>query len=235
MIVKTEDLTVCFGSTEALSHVSFSAQKGEYICIVGRNGSGKSTLIKSLLGLVPTKSGKITFSPDAGKIGYLPQQNSIEKNFPASVWETVLSGCLNRLGMRPFFFGSQKRRALDNMRRLDILDIREKPFSSLSGGQKQRVLLARALCAAENLLLLDEPVTGLDPIVTDELYSLIRQMNQERGLTVLMVSHDVETALKYAGKVLHLDHRVRFFGTTEDYLHTELGIHFTGRCCKDHD
>ena len=235
MIVKAEELTVAFGGVEVLSNVSFSAEKGEYICIAGRNGSGKSTLIKSLLGLVPKKSGSVTFAPEAGRIGYLPQQSGIEKNFPASVWETVLSGCLNSLGMRPFFSGSQKRKALENMRRLDILDIRDKPFSVLSGGQRQRVLLARALCAAENLLLLDEPVTGLDPIVTEELYHLIYQMNRERGFTVLMVSHDVETALKYAGKVLHLDHKIRFFGTTEEYLHTELGSHFTERCCRDHD
>lgn len=235
MLVKAENLTVSLGGREVVSHVSFAAEKGDYICIVGRNGSGKSTLVKSLLGLVPKKSGTVAFAPDAGRVGYLPQQSGIEKNFPASVWETVLSGCVNSLGMRPFFSGRQKQRAIENMRRLDILDVREKPFSSLSGGQKQRVLLARALCAAENLLLLDEPVTGLDPIVTEELYSLIQQLNRERGLTVLMVSHDVETALKYAGKVLHLDHRVRFFGPVQEYLQTEIGIHFTGRCCADHD
>lgn len=233
MILSAEHVSVSIAGTDILEDISFSVDRGEYVCVVGENGSGKSTLMRTLLGKIPVKSGKITFDPRAGRIGYLPQQNMIDRNFPASVSEVVLSGCLNQLGLRPFYGKKEKQEAEAVMKRLNITDLADRPFGVLSGGQKQRVLLARALCATENLLLLDEPVTGLDPLVTEELYELIREMNEERGLTVLMVSHDIRAAVKYAGRVLHVGKTVRFFGSTQEYLSTELGIHFSGRCC-DH-
>ena len=231
MILKTENLSVNMGGREILKNVSFEVEKGDYICIVGENGSGKSTLIKTLLGLIKPKSGNVEFDKSAGRIGYLPQQTNIKGNFPASVWEVVLSGCLNSAGL--FYSKSDKARSGDIMRRLGIFDIRFQRFASLSGGQRQRVLLARAVCASENLILLDEPVTGLDPLVTDELYHLIFDLNKEKGITVITVSHDIAASVKYASKILHLGKgEIRFYGKTGDYVNSEIGVHFTGRCCE---
>ena len=233
MILKTENLSVNFGGREILKNISFEVEKGDYICIVGENGSGKSTLIKTLLGLIKPKSGKTEFDKNTGRIGYLPQQTDIKRDFPASVWEVVLSGCLNSLKTRLFYSESDKARAEDIMRRLGISDIRFQRFASLSGGQRQRVLLARAVCASENLILLDEPVTGLDPLVTDELYHLISDLNKEKGITVITVSHDIAASVKYASKILHLGKgEIRFYGKTGDYVNSEIGVHFTGRCCE---
>lgn len=233
MILKTENLSVNLGGREILKNISFEVEKGDYICIVGENGSGKSTLIKTLLGLIKPKSGKTEFDKNTGRIGYLPQQTDIKRDFPASVWEVVLSGCLNSLKARLFYSKSDKARAEDIMRRLGIFDIRFQRFASLSGGQRQRVLLARAVCASENLILLDEPVTGLDPLVTDELYHLISDLNKEKGITVITVSHDIAASVKYASKILHLGKgEIRFYGKTGDYVNSEIGVHFTGRCCE---
>ncbi len=232
MILEVKNLSVSLSGSVILENISFSVDKGDYICIVGENGSGKSTLIKAVLGQVPVKNGTVTVDKSAGRIGYLPQQSTLRGDFPASCGEVVLSGCLNGLGMRPFFGKKEKETAKANMCRLGIEALRDKPFSQLSGGQKQRVLLARALCASENLILLDEPVTGLDPIVTEDMYRLIRDMNAHDGITVLMVSHDIPAAAKYASKILHIGQTVRFFGKTAEYMNSELGIHFTGRCCE---
>lgn len=229
-MLKVENLSVALGGATVLENVSFSVQKGEYVCIVGENGGGKSTLLRAILGQVPRAGGTVTLTE--GKIGYLPQQSTAGADFPASVKETVLSGCLGALGWRPFYGRAEKEKAERVMKRLGVWEWRERSFSRLSGGQKQRVLLARALCAGENLLLLDEPITGLDPLVTQELYQLIDQAHREEGWTVLMVSHDVKTAVTVADKILHLGKTVRFFGTSEAYLASDLGIHFTGRCCE---
>lgn len=233
MILKVDSVCAGYGNEEIINDISFSVQKGDYICIVGENGSGKSTLVRALAHIINTKSGSIQYF-DVPDIGYLPQQSTEKGEFPATVYEVVLSGCLNKK-KGPFFSREQKNRAKDNIKLLGIEAIAQKQFCTLSGGQKQRVLLARALCASNSFLLLDEPVTGLDPIVTEELYKLISKLNIENGITVLMVSHDVEAATKYAKKVLHINGTVKFFGATQDYLNTELGIHFTGRCCPHHD
>ncbi len=229
-MLKVDNLSVSIGGTDILQNVSFSVEKGEYISIVGENGSGKSTLIKALLGQVALKSGTVSFLEDIKKIGYLPQQMQI-KNFPASSYEVVLSGCLNSLGFKPFFSKKEKEMAINNMKRLNIEDLSKKKFEYLSGGEKQRVLLARAMCAGKNMLILDEPVTGLDPLVTEDMYKTIKTLNEENGITILMVSHDIPQAAKYSSKILHLGKTVRFFGTSEEYITSEIGIHFTGRCC----
>lgn len=228
-MLEVKNLCVSFNGNDILENISFSVKKGEYISIVGENGSGKSTLIKTILGHLPKKSGTVAFSENVGKIGYLPQQLLI-KNFPASCNEIVLSGCLNAL-KTPFYTKKEKMLAEKNMKRLDITHLAKKKFSNLSGGEKQRVLLARAMCAGENMLVLDEPVTGLDPIVTEEMYKAIKKLNEEDGVTVLMVSHDIPQAAKYSSKILHIGKNVRFFGTSEEYVLSEIGIHFTGRCC----
>ena len=228
-MLTVENLSVSKNGSDILENISFKVNKGEYVSIVGENGSGKSTLIKAVLGQVPKKSGSVVFGENVGKIGYLPQQMQI-KNFPASCFEVVLSGCLNSL-KTPFYTKKEKNLAMENMKKLGIEFLAKKKFTYLSGGEKQRVLLARAMCAGENMLILDEPVTGLDPIVTEEMYKAIKKLNEEDFVTVLMVSHDILQASKYSSKILHIGKSVRFFGTSEEYVASEIGIHFTGRCC----
>ena len=192
--------------------------KGDYLCIVGENGSGKSTLMKTLLGLQPPVSGKILTDDGLNrkKIGYLSQQTDIQRDFPASVWEIVLSGCQNKCGIRPFYSKNQKQRAQANIEKMELQKLKKRCYRNLSGGQQQRVLLARALCAADDILLLDEPVAGLDPIVTKEMYRLIETLNHDDKMTIVMISHDMEAAVQYAGKILHIGNHV-FFGTKEEY------------------
>ena len=184
--------------------------------------------MKTLLGQKNVISGKIEFSDGLkqNEIGYLPQQTEVQKDFPASVKEIVLSGCLNRSGFRPFYSKSQKETAARNMEKLGITDLSGKCYRELSGGQQQRVLLARALCAAEKLLVLDEPVAGLDPMVTKALYSLIEEINKS-GMTVIMVSHDMEAAVEYASHILHIGHKPLFFGKKEDYVKSDVYHRFS--------
>ena len=225
MILSCRDVTVAYDSKIAVDHVSFEVNEGEYVCIVGENGSGKSTLLKSILGLVPLKFGSVAFGPEVHRkrLGYLPQQTNIQKDFPASVYEVVLSGCLNRRGLKPFYSKEDKEQAMQHMERLGIGNFKKRSFSALSGGQQQRVLLARALCATDKLLLLDEPVTGLDPLVTEEL---IEQLNRDLGVTVIMVSHDISSSIQYADKILHINQSLLFYGDTKSYVNTELGKRF---------
>ncbi len=209
-------------------NISFSVARGEYLCIVGENGAGKSTLMKAILELHPPVSGQLSFGDGLkpNKIGYLPQQTSLQRDFPASVQEVVLSGCLNRCGLRPFYNRAERELAHSRMERLGILPLRNRCYRELSGGQQQRVLLARALCATRRLLLLDEPVSGLDPAATADMYAIIRRLNREDGITVVMISHDISSAVREADHILHLSHRPLFFGTTEDYLKSDVAKAF---------
>ena len=209
-------------------NIDFTVAQGDYLCIVGENGAGKSTLMKAILGLHPPLSGKIEFSDGLkqNEIGYLPQQNHFQRDFPASVQEVVISGCLNRCGLRPFYRHAEHRMARANMEKLGIWPLRERCYRELSGGQQQRALLARALCATRKLLLLDEPVSGLDPSATAEMYAIIRRLNREEGITVLMISHDIFAATREADHILHLAHRPLFFGSTEDYRKSDVGRAF---------
>ncbi|MCR5726346.1 MAG: ABC transporter ATP-binding protein [Lachnospiraceae bacterium] len=206
--------------------LNFKVDKKDYLCIIGENGAGKSTLMKTLLGLVKPIGGEIVFGDGLKKneIGYLPQQTVTQRDFPASVKEIVLSGCQGRCGLRPFYNKEEKELAQVNMKRMGIEALAEKCYRDLSGGQQQRVLLARALCATQKILLLDEPVSGLDPKVTIEMYTLIKQLNDE-GLAVIMISHDVGTALKYSTHILHMGNEI-FFGTRDEFLHSEEGRHY---------
>ena len=224
-------LTIYYGNQCAVKDVSFDIEAGDYICIVGENGSGKSSLVKGLLGLVPLRTGRVTCGEGLSRnsIGYLPQQTMVQKDFPASVYEIVLSGCLSRRGLRPFYSAGDKKRALENLKSMGILELKNKSYRDLSGGQQQRVLLARALCATDQMLLLDEPVTGLDPIATTELYDLIGRINKEQGVTVIMVSHDFHYAVTHAGKILHMDEELLFYGSTEEYLRSDAYRRMTGR------
>lgn len=228
-LISLNKVSVSYENLKALNNVSFDIESGDYICIVGENGSGKSTLVKSILGLVPVKSGEIEYKAlNKNEIGYLPQQSASQKDFPASVYEVVLSGCLNKCGLLPFYSKAQKQLAEDNIELLGMTAQRNKSFMELSGGQQQRVLLARALCASSKMLVLDEPVTGLDPLVTMEFYELIRKIVKEKGITVLMVSHDIETAVRHADKILHIDNTVLFYGGRTEYINSQVGKKFVG-------
>ena len=221
--ITVKDLAVGYDRIAVEEHINFKVDKGDYLCIVGENGSGKSTLMKTLLGLRPPIAGEIVMGDDLkpGEIGYLPQQTEVQKDFPASVKEIVLSGCQVKCGLRPFYNKEEKKLAEENMEKMAIADLANKSFRALSGGQKQRVLLARALCATGKLLVLDEPVAGLDPRVTAQMYELIESLNKE-GITIIMVSHDMEAALQYATHILHMGKKV-FFGTKDEYLHSDSG------------
>ena len=225
--ISARNVSMSYEKKPVLEEVSFEVEQGDYLCIVGENGSGKTTLMKGILGLMSIKSGSIQFGDGikADHIGYLPQQTVVQRDFPASVFEVVLSGCLNRIGMKPFYSGQEKRRTLETLKRLGIVNLRYKSYKTLSGGQQQRVLLARALCATEKIILLDEPATGLDPIVTGELYQIIRELNQS-GVTIIMISHDVKAAVENANKILHIGNAAEFFGPTEEYLKSEAGRRF---------
>ncbi len=229
-LISCKNVFLRYENTSVIEDLSFNVEAGDYLCIVGENGSGKSTLVKSILGLKETASGHLHMGEGlTGKqIGYLPQQTTAQRDFPASVWEVVLSGCLAAKSGRLFFTKKQKEIAMENMKKLDILPLKNKCYRELSGGQQQRVLLARALCATGKLLLLDEPVTGLDPVVTAEFYSLIKKINSEYGITIIMVSHDLLTSVNFAGHILHLKKNDSFFGTTAEYLESDIYKKFSG-------
>ena len=222
-----KDLSLGYEGHAILTGLNFSVSAGDYLCIVGENGSGKSTLMKTILGLQKPLAGSIEFGEGLknSAIGYLPQQTAVQRDFPATVWEIVLSGCQARAGRRPFYSRQDKALARANMEKMDVTQFARRCYRELSGGQQQRVLLARALCATQKLLLLDEPVTGLDPKVTLELYQLIEKLNREDKVTVIMISHDITSAVRYASHILHIGQNV-FFGPTGDYVNSELARPF---------
>ncbi len=227
--ITATDLSLGYDGRIVVQNLNFSVSKGDYLCIIGENGSGKTTLMKTLLHLKEPLGGRIETGDGLKKneIGYLPQQTIIQKDFPASVREIVLSGCQGRCGLRPFYSKEEKKLAKENMERMGITDLAGRCYRNLSGGQQQRVLLARALCATRKVLLLDEPVAGLDPKVTAQMYDLIEELNKE-GITIIMISHDLSAAIQYASHILHIGDVV-FFGSKEDYLQSESGKTFIER------
>ncbi|MBQ7295012.1 MAG: metal ABC transporter ATP-binding protein [Clostridia bacterium] len=229
-LISAKSVYLRYENTSVVEDLSFSVEAGDYLCIVGENGSGKSTLVKSILGLKETASGHLHMGDGltCKQIGYLPQQQAAQRDFPASVWEVVLSGCLAGKNGNIFYTKKQKALAKENMEKLDILHLKNKCYRELSGGQQQRALLARALCATGKMILLDEPVTGLDPVVTAELYALIKKINRQFGITVIMVSHDLYAATNNATHILHLKKSGSFFGTTEEYLESDVYKSFSG-------
>ena len=228
-LITCRDLALGYDGKKVVEGLNFSVNSGDYLCIVGENGSGKSTLMKTLLRLRQPISGTIELGEglEHNEIGYLPQQTVVQRDFPASVKEIVQSGCLNRCGLRPFYNNEEKQLAARSMSRLGITNLASRCYRELSGGQQQRVLLARALCATRKLLLLDEPTAGLDPVVTAELYELIARLNREDGITIIMVTHDIEATAKYASHVLHICHQPLFFGTKDDYVKSDIGCLYT--------
>lgn len=229
--IEAKDLIIGYDRKPVASNISFSIKKGDYICIVGENGSGKSTLMKTILGLEKPMGGKITYGDGLKQkqIGYLPQQTVIQRDFPASVEEIIRAGCLNSMGFRPFFGKKEKQMVDLAIKRMEIEELRKRSYSELSGGQQQRVLLARAICATGSVLLLDEPVAGLDPVAMAQLYELIYRINKEDVITIIMVSHDVEATLNYASHIIHIGENQTFFGSKYDFLKTDDGRMFAER------
>jgi zinc transport system ATP-binding protein len=220
------DLSLSYNGKTVSEGVSFTVEAGDYLCIVGDNGSGKTTLMKAILGLKLPDKGEILFDKEsrvrAGDIGYLPQQTESSKDLPASVYETVLSGFSGKMGLRPFHTKAEREEARKNMERMGVLHLEKKSFSELSGGQRQRILLARALCAASKILLLDEPVSGLDPNAAADMYSVIQDLNKNLGITVIMITHDIEAVVRYSSKVLRMGTVPTFFGSAEEYEHNSF-------------
>lgn len=222
-----KNLTVGYEGKAVLSNINFSVNEGDYFCIVGENGSGKSTLMKTILGLQLPIRGSITMDSKLSNkdIGYLPQQTFIQRDFPASVYEIVISGCQNSSRFSPFYTKEQKKMAFEAMKKMNIDTLDKNCYRELSGGQQQRVLLARALCSTNKILLLDEPVSGLDPKVTAEMYDLIKKLNEDDNITIIMISHDIKASVKYASHILYIGNDV-FCGTKEDFLHSNKSKEF---------
>lgn len=227
-LIACRNVSLGYEGQSILTHLDLRVQSGDYLCVVGDNGSGKSTLLRGLLGLLAPQSGEIWRAPELrrGAIGYLPQQTRAQRDFPASVWEVVLSGCLSQRGSRFFYSAAQKSSALMNMGKLGILELKDESYRNLSGGQQQRVLLARALCAAGRLLILDEPITGLDPAAAQDLYKTLSYLNEKEGMAVVMVTHDLRPALRQARTVLHIGRGGSFCGTAAEYLASPQGRRF---------
>ena len=225
-LISVENISLGYDNDVIVSDLSFEVNEGDYLCIVGENCAGKSTLMNTILGLRAPLSGNISFKDGLTKneIGYLPQQTLVQRDFPASVFEIVLSGFQGRLGRRFFYSKEMKQAAMENMERMRITEFKDRCYRELSGGQQQRVLLARALCATRKLILLDEPVAGLDPKVTAELYALIKELNTS-GITIIMVSHDVAAAVRYSSHILHVGRKL-FYGTVDEYKNSKIGKKF---------
>ena len=233
-LINVDNLTLSYENMTVIENMSFEVADGDYLCIVGENGSGKSTLVKALLSLKKPEKGAIEFGEGLKKneIGYLPQQTMAQKDFPASVYEVVLSGCLNSRGIRPFYSAKERKKALETMELLGITDLKNRSYRDLSGGQQQRVLLSRALCATKKLILLDEPVAGLDPIVTAELYDLIEKINKS-GVTVIMVTHDLSAAIKCSRHILCMTETEWLFGSREEFLKSKVADFMRGSAAGD--
>ena len=229
MILDCRDVSFAYDGKTVISNINFIVNDGDYLCIVGENGSGKSTLLKGILRLKSPEGGKINFGFSRNDVGYLPQQNLHHRDFPASVYEVIMSGSVSKIKL--FHTSEDKRKAIEKMEKVRISELKNKSFKELSGGQMQRTLLARALMNAEKVLVLDEPVSGLDPIASEEMYSLISDLNN-RGMSVIMVSHDINQAVKYATHILHLGKQQLFFGTKEEYLSSEIGKSYFGGDAK---
>jgi len=206
MLFEVKNLSLGYEKENIINNISFSVNDGDFIIVVGKNGAGKSTLIKGILGLIKPKSGEIVFDDSLNKklIGYMPQETKVEQSFPASVFEIVLSGRINKMGFRPFYNKEDKAKANEALKILNIYDIKDKSFCDLSGGQRQKTLLARSLCATDKLLILDEPSNNLDNTSREEFYLLLMKLNKELGITIIMISHDADIDKMLGNKLLKI-------------------------------
>lgn len=216
-----KNLSVGYENNIVIKNLNFKVNKGEYICILGENGSGKTTLMKTILGLIKPISGIVIYNFNKKNIGYLTQQTDIQRNFPATVFEVVSQGLQNKVTFRPFYLKKEKEKIYEAMKKLSVLKLKDKCFGELSGGQQQRVLLARALLTSKEIIFLDEPSSGLDTKLITDFYTVINELNKNLGITVVMISHDVDNAIKYATHILHTGKKC-FYGTKSEYLKSEI-------------
>lgn len=221
-LIECKKLSIGYSDKVVSKDISFAIERGQFVCLAGENGSGKSTLLKTILGLNKPLGGKIIFESDFNRktIGYLPQQSDSQKDFPATVREVVMSGFLNRMGWRPFYNRSEKEKAQKILSELKIEDLINKSFRELSGGQQQKVLLARAICATDGVIVLDEPTNALDVRSRKKLYSLLSDLNKS-GMTIIMVSHNLEEVLKYATHIIYLKDTLGYAGDKDGFLHSD--------------
>ncbi len=192
-IIECKKLSLGYSGSVYVKDVSFALEKGRYLCIIGENGSGKSTLLKGILGLLPPLKGSVELSIKRSELGYLPQLTQTRRDFPATAAEVVLSGLAATSGMTPFYKRSERALALACMEKTGTENLFRRRFGELSEGQKRRVLLSRALISGRKLLVLDEPVAGLDPEHALELYKIIENLKSEK-MTMLIVTHDLDAA-----------------------------------------
>lgn len=227
-LIELKKVNIGYGHISVCKDINFVVEEGQYICVIGENGSGKSTLLKTILGLNKPISGKLIFNDDSGYkgIGYLPQQAEIKRDFPATVMEVIMSGFLGKMGFRPFYNKQEKDKANQIAKNLEIQELLNKSFKELSGGQQQRVLLARALCATDNILVMDEPVNALDNKSIKKFYQLIKKLNRENGLTIIMVSHNLENVIDSSTHIIYLKDKMEFAGTKEEFLASEYASQF---------
>lgn len=215
-LISLDRIKLGYNNTTVIDGLSFNINKQDFICIVGPNGAGKTTLIRGILGLLPLKSGEIKFNTKKNQIGYIPQETAVDPTFPASVFEIVLSGSLNN--HQNFYRAETKERAKATLKLLNIIKLKDASFSELSGGERQKVLLARALMATREILILDEPSNNLDQKSKRELYETLKKLNKEQKITIVMVTHDLDHKNLIGDKILSLHDKDYFFGTTEEYV-----------------
>jgi zinc transport system ATP-binding protein len=229
-LIACQNAAFGYDGRAVISALDFTVSPGDYLCIVGKNGSGKSTLVKGILRLLDPLQGAVIFGGGFQRdtVGYLPQQVAVQKDFPAGAYEIILSGAVGGMGLRPFYSAREKQRSREIMERLGIANLKDRCFRELSGGQQRRVLIGRALCASGGALVLDEPAAGLDPPAAAELYALLQKINRETGVTIIMVSHDIDAAERHATAILHLQNRQCFFGTYPEYINSDIGKQFAG-------
>ncbi len=216
-IIKAENLAIGYDKCPVAEHINFKINRGDYVCIIGENGAGKSTLVKTILGLIPPVGGSLEASDDIS-IGYLPQQTTLQKDFPATVKEIVMTGLLP--GKKGFFYTKKdKETAMEKLSVMGIEDLAGKNFKNLSGGQQQKVLMARALCISGDAMLLDEPVTGLDPNATDDLYEMVKKLHK-KGIAIIMVSHDRNAITRDSDHIMYIGDTF-FYGTNKEFIASE--------------
>lgn len=218
-LIELKNLTLGYNGVPVIKELSLNIEEKDFLCVVGPNGSGKSTLIKGILGLIKPMKGKVIYKGlKQNFIGYMPQETKIDQNFPASVYEIVLSGTLNRLGIKSFYTEKERQIALANLKILNIEGLKDQNFSNLSGGQRQKVLLARSLCASSKLLILDEPSNNLDAKSKKELYQIIEKLNKEKGMTIIMITHDLDHGNLIGSSILSLREDDIFYGKTDEFI-----------------
>ena len=219
-----DNVSLGYEGRPVVENISFSLKKGENLCLVGANGSGKSTLIKGILGLIPAQRGQIDVKCGLNKVSYLAQIHAVDRDFPATVREIVMSGTQVSARRLPFYTQKDRARAAEAMERLKISAFAGRRIGQLSVGQQQRVLLARAIARQPELLILDEPCSALDPEITAEMYGLFDQLKRELGLTMLISTHDWAYVRRAADRVLELGRQVEFIGTVEDWVAARGGV-----------